>query len=489
MARARAKAKRLQSREVSSGDRPFGQRHPTLLVLVLGMGGLLVYLQQSVVLPLVPILPSMVDASAADVSWVVTATLLVGATATPVAARLGDMYGKRRLLLACLACLVAGSILCAASTGLLLLLVGRAIQGGAIGVLPLAMAVLRDELPAERVAWGVGLISSTSALGIVVGPVLPGLIGDFHVTFWVLGGLGMAVLLLVRVCVAGRMSGARSSLDAVGAGLLMVMLSLLLLPLSKGNDWGWSSPSVLGMFAGCVATAVVWGRYEIRRREPFVDLRLNGSGPVLLTQLAGVASGFALFGNALVNTTILQAPTGSGYGLGLSLFGAGLSFIPGAVMMVLGAQVAGWLIRRRGSRATLVAGMLICATGYVVRIFVHGSVFAVVALFAVLYGGIALALAALAVLVMECVEPQVTGAALGVNTLARLIGQSTFASLFGAVTGWFVVTVRGEPVAAWSAIVVLSVATTVAALATVVIGLRIRAPRALLTTPTLVPEV
>lgn len=230
---------------VSVADQPFGRRHPTLLVPVLGVSGTLVYLEQSVVLPLLPVLPARPGATESSVSWVVIATLVVGATATPVAARLGDVYGKRRMLLGCLTCLVVGSTVCAVSPGLGMLIAGRAVQGWALGLLPLSIAVVRDELPPARVAWGVGLLSSTSAVGIAVGPVLPGPLGDFRVTFWVLAALGAVVLVLVQLCVAGLPSRQRRSLDVVGGVLLTVVLSLLFLPLSKGNDWGWSSPLVL----------------------------------------------------------------------------------------------------------------------------------------------------------------------------------------------------------------------------------------------------
>lgn len=208
-----------------------------------------------------------------------------------------------------------------------------------------------------------------------------------------------------------------------------------------------------------------------------------------MTQVAGVTLGFALFGNALVNTTVLEAPRGSGYGLGESLLTTGLTFLPGAAVMVLCAQLAGWMIRRVGSQATLVVGVLICATAYVVRLFAHGSLSIVVVLFASVYAGTAFGLAALAVLVMECVPPGRTGAALGVNMLARLIGQSVFTSLFGAITGRLVVSVDRHQVASWTGLVVLSLLAMMSALVSAGIALGLRAPRAGLVPLQGLPEV
>ena len=170
------------------------------IVVVLAFAGIVVSLMHSLVIPLLPRLPEFLHASAADTTWAITTTLLAGAVATPTVGRLGDMYGKRRMLLISLALLVAGSVIGAFSFSLAPLIIGRTLQGLAAGVIPLGISIMRDELPPARIGGATATMSASlgvgGALGLPVAAVIAETL-DWHTLFWVAAGLGMVSFFLI----------------------------------------------------------------------------------------------------------------------------------------------------------------------------------------------------------------------------------------------------------------------------------------------------
>src|SRR5882672_3836278 len=161
--------------------------HPSLTFAVLAMGGISYALLQSLVAPALPDIQHSLHTSENSVSWVLTSYLLSASVATPLIGRLGDMYGKERLLMIVLALLSVGTLVSATASSLPLMLVGRVIQGAAGGIFPLAFGIIRDEFPHEQVAAKVGLMSALLGVGGGAGVVLAGPIVDnvsFHYLFW-----------------------------------------------------------------------------------------------------------------------------------------------------------------------------------------------------------------------------------------------------------------------------------------------------------------
>ncbi|WP_449341929.1 MFS transporter [Streptomyces aurantiogriseus] len=190
------------------------------VVAALAFGGIVFSLMQSLVIPIVPDLPKLLGASPSNSSWAITATLLAAAVATPVTGRLGDMIGKRRMLLVSLVLLVAGSVTAALSDSLVPLVVGRALQGLAAGVVPLGISIMRDELPPERLGSATALMSASQGVGGALGLPAAAAIADnfdWHTLFWASGAAGAlaAVLVLVFVPESKVRSGGR--FDLVGA--------------------------------------------------------------------------------------------------------------------------------------------------------------------------------------------------------------------------------------------------------------------------------
>lgn len=250
-----------------AGAGPSAAPESNVLVAVLAFGGIVVSLMQTLVIPIVPELPKLLNASPSDTAWAVTATLLAAAVATPVMGRLGDMYGKRRMLLVGLCMLVIGSVAVALSDSLASVIVGRALQGLASGVIPLGISIMRDELPAERLGSATAMMSASLGVGGALGLPAAAVIAenfDWHMLFWTSAALGAVAAVLVLVCVPESEVRSGGRFDVVGALGMAAGLICLLLAISKGADWGWSSGTTLGLFVAAVVILLVWGVFELR---------------------------------------------------------------------------------------------------------------------------------------------------------------------------------------------------------------------------------
>ncbi|WEO93868.1 MFS transporter [Streptomyces sp. FXJ1.172] len=407
-----------------------------VVVAVLALGGIVVSLMQTLVIPIVPELPRLLHASASDAAWAVTATLLAAAVATPVMGRLGDMYGKRLMLLTSLAMLVAGSVTAALSDGLAPMIAGRALQGLASGVIPLGISIMRDELPAGRLASATALMSASLGVGGALGLPAAALIADhydWHVLFWTSGALGAVAGVLVLLLVPESRVRTGGRFDLPGALGMAAGLSCLLLAVSKGADWGWRSGTTLALFGAAVVVLLVWGLFELRTGQPLVDLRTTARRQVLFTNLASVAFGFSMFAMSLVLPQLLQLPKATGYGLGKSLLDAGLVMAPTGLVMMAVAPVSALISRAWGPKVTLMCGAVIVAAGYGLNVVLMHAVWELLVASCVIGAGIGFAYGAMPALIMGAVDPAETAAANSLNTLMRSIGTSTASAVAGVI--------------------------------------------------------
>ncbi|MFJ3761396.1 MFS transporter [Streptomyces sp. NPDC090080] len=408
----------------------------SVVVAVLAFGGIVVSLMQTLVIPIVPELPKLLDASASDAAWAVTATLLAAAVATPVMGRLGDMYGKRLMLLTSMLMLVAGSVTAALSDTLVPMIVGRALQGLASGVIPLGISIMRDELPAERLGSATALMSASLGVGGALGLPAAALIADhfdWHVLFWTSAALGVVAAVLVVALVPESKVRTGGRFDLPGALGMAAGLVCLLLGISKGADWVWGSGTTLGLFAAAVVILLAWGSYELRTRQPLVDLRTTARRQVLVTNLASVAFGFSMFAMSLVLPQLLQLPEATGYGLGRSLLDAGLVMAPTGLVMMATAPVSALVSKNFGPKITLMCGAVIVAAGYGLNIVLMDAVWQLVLVSCIVGAGIGFAYGAMPALIMGAVDPHETAAANSLNTLMRSIGTSTASAVAGVI--------------------------------------------------------
>lgn len=408
------------------------------LITVLAFAGILGALTQTLVVPLIAELPVIFDTSATDASWVITVTLLTGAVSTPIVGRLGDMYGKKRILLLALVPMVLGSIICALAGGLAPMVIGRALQGIAAGTVPLGISLLHDVLPHEKVHGAVALMSASMGIGGALGlPLAAGVAqyASWRVLFWVVAVLAVLTILFAWIIVPRdqQRAAASRSFDYAGAVVLAIGVVALLLGVSKGSEWGWTSALTLSLLAGSVVVFLVWGWWELRTPHRLVDLRATARRPVLLTNIASVLIGFAMYAQSLVIPQLMQLPTDTGYGHGQTMLQMGLWMAPMGIGMMAVSPLGGRVTRRHGAKATLVIGSVIIAIGYGASTLVTGSLVGLMITSTVASAGVGFAYGAMPALIMATTPAKDKAAANGFNSLMRSFGTTASAAVLGVV--------------------------------------------------------
>ncbi|MCS5732129.1 MFS transporter [Herbiconiux sp. CPCC 203386] len=441
------------------------------MVFALAFTGLVAAFMMTLLTPLVPELPTILDVSPDDAQWAVTVTLLAAAVATPITGRLGDLYGKRRLVLVLLALVVVGSVIAMLSSSLIPLIVGRALQGVGIGVIPLGVSILRDVLHRDRLGGAVALVSATLGVGGAVGLPVSAVISqylDWHVLFVVSGVLAAIGLVLVWRLIPVSTLRSEGTFDFVGAAGLAVGLVGILLGVSKGSSWGWASPMTIGLLAVGVLVLVGWGFFELRTKSPLIDLRVAARRTVLLTNLASVTVGFAFFASTVVLPQLLEAPTGTGVGLGQTMLVASLCLMPSGLIMWAMSPVAARLTRARGARTSLLLGIAIIAVGYVVAIFFMSEVWHTILIATAVGFGVGFAYASMPNLIMGAVPATETAASNGLNSVMRTLGSTIASAVLGVVLTTGLVTVGDVTTPSASAFQLAFVISAIAAVVGVV---------------------
>lgn len=401
---------------------------------------------QTIIVPLIPDLPKLLHADPDNTTWALTITLLVGAVVTPIGGRLGDMIGKRRMLVASMSCVALGSAVCALSDSLIPFLVGRGMQGLGFGAIALGISVMRDIVPPDRLASSVGTMSASLGVGGALGLPFAAAIAQhlsWHALFWacaVAGALG-AVGIALTVPESASRTGGR--FDVPGTLGLIVMLSCLLLALSKGASWGWSSPAIITLFAGFVVVGALWWVIERRTANPLIDLDIARAKPVLLTNIASIATGFAFYSMQLMPIQVLMAPSAAETGLGLDMVDASLILAPSGIVMFAFSHLSARLTIAFGPRISLATGGAVIGLGYVMFIvmligWLPVDWWTMLVNGCIIGAGLGIAYSAMPALIMSAVPVEQTGEANGVNALMRVVGTSMSAALVGMILTWSV---------------------------------------------------
>jgi EmrB/QacA subfamily drug resistance transporter len=410
--------------------------HPLRSLLILSLAALAFALAQTMLIPALTELAKSLDTDASGVAWTVTGYLLAAAVCTPVFGRLGDMFGKRRLLVVALGIFAAGSVVSALGTSLQVVVAGRVLQGAGGGIFPLCFGIIRDEFPREKVASSIGLISATFGIGGGAGLILGGLITDhttYHWIFWLGAITAVAAAIFIEIFVPESPVRTPGRVDIRGAIVLAFGLSAPLLAIARANDWGWGDPRTLGLFAAGAVILTGWVWLQRRTPEPLVDVEMLRRPQVAMTNLATLLVGFGMFGSFILIPQLAESPVSTGYGFGLDATRAGLLMVPGALVMLVAGPLSGVLGTRFGSRVPLALGAIITSLGLTLMAVAHGTQAAMIAWNLVMSTGIGLAFAAMPNLIVEAVSPEETGQATGVNTLVRSVGASLGAQVSAAV--------------------------------------------------------
>ncbi|WP_367948867.1 MFS transporter [Microbacterium sp. NC79] len=412
---------------------------PGLATAVLAACGMVNSLQFTLFVPALSEVSAALGVSVSDGSWLVTVTLLTGVVGTPILSRMADMYGKRRMLIVAIGLLILGSLIAAIGLDFVSVLVGRGLQGFASSIIPIGISLLRDQVPAARANSAVALMSSTLGMGSAVGLLISGpLLQAFGVAslFWFSVIAGTIAIVCVLAFVRESPGRTGGQFDIVGALILAGALTCILLVISKGFSWGWTSTLTVILGIVGVGAIGVWVPQQLRNKNALVDLRVSFRRPVWQTNVASFFVGMGMFGNHLLTVHEAQAPVESAGGLGMSPTLAGLMMVPAAIAMITIAPVAGRLMNRFGGRPLLAIGATIIALAFLFRLFAHGTIIALVVGATTVGIGTALSFAAMPVLIMSYVPREMAAAANGINslirTLAGAVATAGFALLLSA---------------------------------------------------------
>ena len=390
-------------------------------------------LMQTFLIPALPRLQEDLHTSGTWVTWTVTAYLLTGSVATPIIGRLGDQHGKVKLMIIALAIFLVGSIGAIFAWSISSLIVWRAVQGVGGAVFPLSFAIIRDEFPKEKVSVAMGLVSAVLGVGGGVGIVASGLIIDnlsWRYLFVVSAIVVAVALVLVWRFVPDSRITSPSRVDLKGAVTLSAALICLLVGLTEGQQLGWGSSPIVGLFGGSVALFLLWGFIELRVTDPMVDMRMMARRVVLFTNLTAMLSGFALYMTWVILPTFYELPSGlpaplasiADYGFGTSVTVAGLWILPTSLAVLGAGPLGGLLGRRYGERLPLVTGMLLVALGSAGIATWHAEPWQPAVAFIFCGIGIGFAFAVMPKLIVDNVRPTETGVATGMNTVVRTVG-------------------------------------------------------------------
>lgn len=420
----------------------------SLAVLSLGVG--LFSVTQTMVVPLVPTIAQATGATALELSWLVTGTFVVGASLIPLLGRLADRMGKRRVLVIALAAMAAGSVTIAITDSPEVMIAARCVQGVALAFPPIGVSLLKDLLPPQRFARGVGLLGAATGAGTALAVPAVALLAavvEWRATFVVLG-IGMLVvvgliLLLVPAGTPETDAAPAGRLDILGAVLLAIPIAAMTALISEGVNWGWPSALTIGAALVMLIGYTAWILQARRTADPVVDLRLVTSQRLGWANLLSLLLGFALFSNFLLTTYRARMPVATGYGLGLSLIQTGILLIPLGIVMLVFSPLAGHLAVRFGAPATIMASAPILAAGYVAHLFA-AEFWGVLIASTIVSVGISFAYGNVGVLVSNAAPVDRVASANAINVLVRFVGQAVSSASTAALFSIWTITVAGE---------------------------------------------
>ena len=380
---------------------------------------------QSMVNPVLPTIQAALDTDQRTVTWLLTAYLLSASVFTPIVGRVGDKVGKERMLVVALGALAVGSLIAALAPTIGVLIFARVVQGIGGGVLPLTFGIIRDEFPSERVAGAIGTAAALLAVGgafglVIAGPLVEAL--SYHWLFWLPMLLTAVAAVAALLFVPASPVRTQGRIDLRAAALLSAWLVCLLLPVSQGRDWGWTSPLVVGLLVASALLCALWVRTELRSDAPLIDMAMMRLPAVWTTNLVSLLFGVGMYAGYAFLPQFLQTPERAGYGFGATVTVSGLLLLPQSVATFAAGLLSGRLAARYGSKRLLFVGAALSAVSQAALALVHDSLWQV--LIATVVGGAAfgLAFAAMSNLVVEAVPRAQTGVASGMNANIRTVG-------------------------------------------------------------------
>lgn len=403
------------------------EKHGLFLIIIMAVLGLLTIFVETMLVPGLPNIAEDLSVESSDLAWVLTAYTLAGAVSIPIIGKMGEMWGRKRILLFIMIVYMVGLVGAAVSWDLLSLILFRTVQGVGMGAIPLLMGMAKDVLPVRLVPVGIGLISAMigvgAALGLVVGGLLISIVGWSN-AFWVVLPVVALVVGIVHCSVPDMQVKHPTKMDLAGAGLLGVGLLTLLLAISRGSMWGWSSIMTIGLFVCAVVFFIAFAIRERRYNEPIVRLDLLKNRNISVAYISMFFIGMVMF---MVYQTLpyyLEMPSeAGGFGITNQVI-IGLFLLPNAVMQLIFSPVGGKWGQRIGHGKILIAGFVIAAIALVSLSLLRGSEVGVLVSMAAFGAGIGMAMVGQTSMISCVCSKENFGSATAVNSMIMTIGMS-----------------------------------------------------------------
>jgi predicted MFS family arabinose efflux permease len=444
-------------------------RQKTLLGPVLILTTAVVSIISSLGAPLLVTVAQHFHTSISTAQWSLTVTLTTGAVASPILGRLGDGRRRRETIIVSLSLVTVGGVLTAVAPGFAVLLIGRALQGVGLGLVPLTMAAARSELPREKVAPMIAILSVATGAAAGAGYAISGLLAQV----WGLKGaywFGTIVCAFALLGVAAVMpSTAQASrarqLDWIGSVLFAVPLVAVMIGLAEGSDWGWGSPRVIALLVCGVALLAVWSGQQLRASNsvPLVELRLLRHPAVLAADTCAFLLIMAMYMDLTVVTEFVQTPRTEGFGFSASAGVAGLVLIPLSVLLLAGSRMLPTFVRWAGAPTVLAVGCLVAVVGSVFFALFHGALWEAFVMMGILGLGLGITFAAIPGLIVHAVPAAETGSAMGFYQVVRWVGSAVGSALVASVLAAHTTStghpsVGGYTMTLWISVVICAIA-------------------------------
>jgi len=398
--------------------------------------GMVVAVVSSLGAPLVPTVAADYGVSLSSAQWSLTITLLAGAISTPLLGRLGDGPRRLQVILGALGLIVVGSVLAALPANFAVLLIGRALQGVGLGLTPLGMAVARDHLPAHKAQAAVATLPITTVAGVGLGYPLTALIAQhlgFHAAFWTAAGACAVVFVCAALVIPASPTRLPRKLDTLGALLLSAGLGALLIAVSEGGQWGWTSTRLACAAAVSLAALAACVGRELHTPHPLVDIRLLRNRSVLTADVTGLIAGVGMYLLMSVVILFVQTPTVTGYGLGASVVVGALVLMPFSAASVSASKLSPIISRRFGPDLVIPLGSMAFVLAMVIFLFLRDSLWEIFVVMAIGGLGEGCTFAAMPAFIVRAVPSAETGSALGVNQVLKVIGSSLGSALTASI--------------------------------------------------------
>lgn len=420
--------------------------------------------------PLLPTITTEMNVSVTSSQWALTISLLTGAIAAPVLGRLGDGRHRREVIIGVLVLVAVGCGLSALPLGFGWLLVGRALQGVGLGLVPLAIAAGRDALPEHRQHSGLALIGVTTAVGLGIGYPVAGVITEYaglDAAFWFGAALTLLSALVAAWALPQNPDRRARPLDVAGAVLLGAAMTAVLLVCAEGSVWGWASAALLGTICVAMVSGAIWIWWELRCQTPLVDLRLLSNRSVLAADIMVVLVGIGIYPLLSLVVRYVETPGSAGYGLGYSVAIAGLMLVPYSLGSFFASRAAVRAMRRSSLEVLVAISCAILIAAMVVFLCARSSLAGIMITMALAGIGIGVVFAVNPVQISRGVPVEETGSANSFYQVLRYVGYSVGSALSATLLVANTADVSETPTehgysaAAWMGIGVLIVATIV----------------------------